>query len=236
MFDPSLYSRLFPNGRDNVTAWVFEEISRRIIERKLPPGERITEESLVSELGASRTPVRVALKQLEELGLINRQRNRTLRVAPLHSDELTELVRLREYIEGLAASEVARRVAIGDADTAELQRVVMEIERAEEAPSSKERIEHIFELGTLFHASLVSLANMPRVERVHGGLLLALARYRLVNAQDKRRLIHRTSEHRRIVEAIESCDPAAAEAEMRAHIREGLRAYTTNHEDEMTHN
>jgi DNA-binding GntR family transcriptional regulator len=214
--------------------WVFEELSRRIVEGDLRPGEKLTEEALVRQLGASRTPLREAINQLEELGLVVRQRNRTLRVAPLHSDELIELVRLREHLEGLAAYEVTLKFAAGDVATAELWTIIRAIEDAEGQVEGPARIDRIFDLGTSFHTGLMELAGMPRVARVYGGLQLALARYRLVNARDTRRLNHRSAEHRRILEAVEAGDPVAAEAEMRSHIREGLRAYTTNPDDGRT--
>ncbi|WGF90476.1 GntR family transcriptional regulator [Marinivivus vitaminiproducens] len=216
---------------ESVSGWAFEELSRRIVVGQLAPGEKITEEALVRDLGVSRTPLREAIKQLEELGLIVRQRNRTLRVAPLQSEELIELVRLREHVEGLVAAEAARKVAAGEIGTDALRAIIRAIEDAETGSEGLAQIDRIFDLGTQFHAKLVTLAAMPRVARIHAGLQLALARYRLVNARDKRRLNHRSAEHRGILEAVESGDPGAAEAAMRLHIREGLRAYTSNPDD-----
>lgn len=212
----------------SVSAWAFAELSRRIVDGVLRPGDRITEESLVRELGVSRTPLREAVKQLEDLGLILRQRNRTLRVAPLQSEELVELVRIREYVEGLAAAELARKVAAGAVGTDDLRDILQAIAEAETRLEGADQIDRIYRLGEVFHARLVELAGLPRVARIHTGLQLALARYRRINARDRRRLTHRSAEHYRIIEAIESGDPAAAEAEMRGHIREALRAYTTN--------
>jgi DNA-binding GntR family transcriptional regulator len=220
-----------PGETLSVSGWAFEELSRRIVQGELAPASKITEEALVRELGVSRTPLREALKQLEELGLIVRLRNRTLRVAPLHSEELFELVRLREHIEGLAAYEVTARVMDGRASTEALREVVNAIADAETRLSGADRIDRIFDLGTLFHSRLVELSGLARVQRIHNGLQLALARYRLVNARDQRRLNHRSEEHRLIVDALEGRDPAAAEAAMRHHIREGLRAYATNQSD-----
>lgn len=231
MPDPNTYIRARGDTKDSMSAWAFEELSRRIVEGDLAPGDRITEEALVRDIGASRTPLREAIKQLEELGLIERQRNRTLRVAPLHSAELTELVRLREHIEGLAAAELARRVAAGEVTTHRLRAAVLSIEEMEAGADGPARTDGIFDRGTEFHAELVELAGMRRVARIHAGLQLALARYRLVNARDQRRLNHRSKEHRAIVDAVESGDPERAEAAMRAHIREGLRAYSTNLDD-----
>lgn len=231
MLDSANYSHPRFAAAESVAAWVFEELSGRIIVGKLAPGEKITEEALVRDLGVSRTPLREAIKQLEELGLIVRQRNRTLRVAPLQTQELIELVRLREHVEGLAATEAARKVAAGEIKTDALWSIIRAIEDAETQFEGLAQIDRIFDLGTAFHARLVELAGMPRVARIHGGLQLALARYRLVNARDKRRLNHRSAEHRSILEAVESGDLGAAETAMRTHIREGLKAYTSNTDD-----
>ncbi|HCO55879.1 MAG TPA: hypothetical protein DIT93_12795 [Pelagibacterium sp.] len=223
-----LYQAVHSGQSQSVSSWAFEELSRRIIDGRLSPGERVTEEALVKEIGASRTPVRDAIKQLEELGLIVRERNRTLRIAPLQSEELLELVSLREHLEGLAAFEVTRLVALGKASTSRLWEIIDQLEDAESKLEGTKRTDRIFELGTVFHATLVASSGMGRVARIHAGLQLALARYRLVNATDGRRLVHRSQEHRQIVEALEAGEPAGAEHAMRQHIREGLKAYTTN--------
>lgn len=222
------YSALNNSQGQSVSSWAFAELSRLIVEQHLSPGAKITEEALVKELGASRTPLREAIKQLEELGLIIRERNRTLRVAPLQSGELIELVRLREHIEGLAAYEVTRRVMLGEIDTQGLWVIIEQLEHDEKRSEGTRRIDRIFELGTHFHATLVAASGMARVMRIHAGLQLALSRYRFVNATDGRRLVPRAHEHREIVEALEGGDPDAAEKAMRQHIREGLKAYTSN--------
>ena len=233
MPDPAPYLAGFGESSPSLSSWVFEELSRRIVEGVLTPGEKVTEEALVKELGASRTPLREAIRQLEELGLIVRQRNRTLRFAPLLTAELMELVRLREHIEGLAAAEAAIGFAEGRVDTRPIWQIIRLIEDAEQNREGVERIDQIFDLGTAFHNAILKASGMKRVMRIHGGLQLALARYRLVNARDQRRLNHRSVEHRRILEAVETGDPDAAEKEMRNHIREALKAYQSNKLAEM---
>lgn len=221
----SLLSRLNSSAPETVSSWAFKEISRRIIVGELAPEMRVTEEWLVKELGASRTPLRDALRQLEELGLIVRQRNRTIRIAPLQTKEVIELVKVREHLEGLVAREVATRVQSGEVTTDHLWKIVREMEDAEKRPANTMVI---LELGVEFHAELHALSGLKKVERILFGVQLGLARYRSVNAADPRRLTERSVEHRLVVEAIESGDADRAEQQMRAHIRHGLKAYATN--------
>ena len=49
---------------------VFEALKDAILTQKLHPGERLLESELADELGVSRTPVREAIRKLEQEGLV----------------------------------------------------------------------------------------------------------------------------------------------------------------------
>ncbi|MEU4014126.1 GntR family transcriptional regulator [Microbacterium sp. NPDC028030] len=73
-----------------------EEVYRRlrdaIVNGELRPGQRIRDYELAEDLGTSKTPVRHALARLAELGLVEMQRNRYTRVAPLDIDHIRDAV------------------------------------------------------------------------------------------------------------------------------------------------
>ena len=66
------------------------------------PGDRLVESELAERLGVSRTPVREALQRLETQSMLTRD-GRSLIVATLDHNQLSELYAVRTELEGLAA-------------------------------------------------------------------------------------------------------------------------------------
>jgi len=73
---------------------VYRRIRDAIVNGELRPGETIRDHELAEDLGTSRTPVRHALARLTEAGLVEMQRNRFTRVAPLKLDRIRDAVAL----------------------------------------------------------------------------------------------------------------------------------------------
>src|SRR5689334_22758949 len=78
---------------------VYESVKRDIMLGDLPPGEPLIELELAAHFGCSQGPVREALLQLQEEGLVIRQGHRGTRVADCTADEAIEMFRLRQSIE-----------------------------------------------------------------------------------------------------------------------------------------
>jgi len=82
-----------------------DELLRRIVTGALPSGARLTEESLCTEFGISRTPVRDALSRLEADGLVERLPARGYQVCLLDAEAVDELFSCRTKIELLILRE-----------------------------------------------------------------------------------------------------------------------------------
>jgi len=92
-------------ARGRVESKARDEIFRLIVERELAPGTRITEVFLAEKLGISRTPVRIALRELIAEGLLKRDRTRGCIIPPLESEDMRHVFALREKLEGMAAAQ-----------------------------------------------------------------------------------------------------------------------------------
>ena len=75
------------------------------------PGDRLVESDLAERFGVSRTPIREALQRLETQSLLARD-GRSLIVASLDHNQLSELYLVRTELEGLAARLAARHAAV----------------------------------------------------------------------------------------------------------------------------
>jgi len=216
--------RLAAIGAETSSAadWAFYELWRRIVRRDLAPGARVTEETLAKELGVSRTPLRDAIRKLEEYRLLSRHRNRTIYVAPMSVAEALELTTIREQLEALVARHAAQRAPECPAEVA---RAVLMVEQMSALEGTDFGAGTLLELGDRFHEQLVAISGMPRLGAMLTSLRFSVERYRyLLNETDDRsRTI--AGEHRRVIDAIAAGDADRAEAEMRAHIAKARELY-----------
>jgi len=81
---------------------IYETLKTWIVEGVLDPEEQLRDVDLAERFGTSRTPVREALRQLEDERLVETARNRWTRVAPLDLDEPVRIVPILAVLEGLA--------------------------------------------------------------------------------------------------------------------------------------
>ncbi|MEA2687933.1 MAG: hypothetical protein QOD51_540, partial [Candidatus Eremiobacteraeota bacterium] len=82
---------------------IHDRLRAAIISGELSPGTPVIEAELATRLGASRTPVREALRRLEAEGLLEPRGLRGSVVRELKSDEVECVFEIREALESLAA-------------------------------------------------------------------------------------------------------------------------------------
>ena len=82
---------------------VFNTLRQAILKGELKPGERLMEIALAERLGVSRTPIREAMRKLEQEGLVQYERNVGCSVAQVSSQDVYEICLLRATLEILAA-------------------------------------------------------------------------------------------------------------------------------------
>ena len=87
--------------RDDIQ--IVQALEEDIIFGRLPPGTRLTEDSLLSRFDVTRHSVRQALVQLEQIGIVQRERNKGATVCSLTPDEVRQLYDVRELLQRQAA-------------------------------------------------------------------------------------------------------------------------------------
>jgi DNA-binding GntR family transcriptional regulator len=196
---------------------VHERVRGALLSGEIAPGERFTESQLAEGLGTSRAPIREALRQLEQEGLIVPTGQRGYALRPVEAHDVHELGLLRCALERLAAELVVERA--DDAGIAELKAVVTQMYAAESetAPQAK-----LTELDATFHELLCRLAQHEPLLRVWSSMRdqLTLA-MRTVNLAWSPGPGYAAS-HERVVQALETRDVATAQRAIEEHIRSGL--------------
>ncbi len=92
---------------ETLTARIARTLADRIIQGQLAPGEKLRQDHIAAEFGASHVPVREALLRLEAQGLAVSEPRRGMRVTSFSIDELREVAEMRSALESLALRHAA---------------------------------------------------------------------------------------------------------------------------------
>ena len=196
-----------------LSARIADEIRSAVLSGEMRPGMRIRQELLAAKYGASRIPVREALKQLENEGLVVLAPNRGAWIADVNSEESIEVYKIREVVEPLAITESVPNLS--DADIASLDETVRELERVT-------TLEGYIQLDREFHLRTYSRARMPQ-------LLAMIERYWNSTQHFRREFVSETlardglpfsdPQHLLLMDAIRGRDAQGASSMVHLHIR-----------------
>jgi DNA-binding GntR family transcriptional regulator len=101
--------------RTSLTILVTDAIKEAIVDRRLVPGDRVTESSLAEQLQVSKTPVREALLRLQSMGLVEPDGGRGGRIVAPSAETIRSAYEVREALEAQAARLAAERASDGAA-------------------------------------------------------------------------------------------------------------------------
>ena len=173
------------------------------------PGDRLVESELAERFGVSRTPIREALQRLETQSLLTRD-GRSLIVASLDHNQLSELYVVRAELEGLAARLAARHA------TAEEARVLRDMVEADQAllgnPKGLARANRRFHKQ--IHLASHNRYLVQQLDLVHRSMALMATTSLAAEGRGEVAL----AEHAAIVTAIENRDEMGAYQALKDHI------------------
>lgn len=216
MYDPARVTH-----RLSTKDLVYSDIKRKIVEGRLKPGQGINEKELAEESEVSRTPVREAVQKLELEELIVRLPNGRLKVAPLSVKEAQEVFKVRELLEGLVAREAAMRATDEDIEVlTQMAEQFVRVSGPRNSPSD-EVVLH----GNQFHSYVGEISQNRTAMKMLQQLGGHMYRYRRLGpSMDGERSRQAAEEHEELFRAIAERDPERAEAVMREHINNSLKA------------
>ena len=191
---------------------ISDEIRRAVISGDLEPGSRVRQEELAAQFGASRIPVREALRRLESEGLVTLVPNSGAWIAKVDVAECIEIYKIRERLEALAIAESVPRLTDGDLHA--LHKLTSAVEGAAE-------VETFLRLDRELHLLSYSRAEMPRlldmIERFWNTTQHYRRAYFKLIKRSGQWVIH--AEHRLMMEAIRRRDAEEAGRIVQGHIR-----------------
>jgi DNA-binding GntR family transcriptional regulator len=200
-----------PIAKQNTQAnLAYQELKKRILMGFFGASGRLREIEVAELLNMGRTPVREALKRLEDEGLVTHEPRRGLVVTSLDQQSVTELYAMRELLEGGAARFAAKHASEAEIDN--MAHILREGSQGDDPVAA----------NLAFHQSIYGAAHNKFLIRALRSLtdstyLLGRSTLETPGRPDA---AHR--EHMAIYEAIRDGDPLRAEQVAREHIRNAL--------------
>ena len=204
---------------------IFEQLERDILTGKYTRGEVLNEQKLTAELGVSRTPVREAMRRLEQEHII-RDNGRNIEIVGISREDMLDMYEIRIQLEGIAAAKAA--VNITEEQLKEMEEI-LELQRfyIEKKGKPGEFADDIKDLDSRFHSliyrSCGSMAYCDTLLPMHR----KMTKFRKASVSKKSRAQHSYEEHVAIFEALRAREPELARSRTVQHIinaRDSIKA------------
>lgn len=204
---------------------VLDGLRTGILGGEILPGTRLLEVPLATQLGVSRGPIREALRQLEQEGLVEFFPHRGAVVVGVADDEIETIYGIRALLEASAFGRASRIVT--DDDLAGLSETVERMIAASEEGD----VDTVTELDLRFHGRVVELSGFQYLRSLWASIdgLVRLRTYRSAarvgideSAGARDWLIGPSVEHRLLVDALRARKPSVAARAARRHIKDAL--------------
>jgi len=191
---------------------VFEHLEKDILSGNYQRGDILTETKLSQELGVSRTPIREALRRLEQEHIIE-ESGKGCVVIGISDKDLEDIYEIRTALECLASAKAAKN------RTEEQLGKLKEALELQEFYLSKRDAEQIKKMDNRFHNTVYALSGSTVFCDTLIPLHKKIQKYRRASVENRSRAVASVEEHRRIYEAIAAGDVEAAKKHTTEHIK-----------------
>jgi DNA-binding GntR family transcriptional regulator len=206
----------YPLNSSSAVQQLYNNLRLAIIQGDIAVGSKINELDLCRQYRVSRSTIRETIGRLESAYLVVKKPNAGARVVELSIEELLEIYRVREALEGMACRLAAENMT--DDDITQLDNLLLQHMQNNELQEGRAYYQKEGDLD--FHYRLVQGSqNSKLIHLLCDELYGKVRMYRYQFGMQGPRAIDAYSEHRQIVQAIVDRDGEMAELLMRRHIR-----------------
>ncbi len=186
--------------------WILNGLRHDILEGRYPPGTRLVTRQIAEDYGTSEIPVREALNQLQQEGLIRTEPHVGAVTSPLSAADLRELFEVRMALEGLAVRLATPRLT--DADLAEAREINRSLHGAVERGDA---VGELNRFNRAFHERIYAGCNNERLLEILKNLWDHSGRYPPPLTGNDPSTWASIQEHEAILDALSARDAALAE-------------------------
>lgn len=195
---------------------VFDHLENDILSGKYQRGEILTESKLSAELGVSRTPIREALRRLEQEHIIEESGKGSV-VIGINEKDLEDIFMIRKSLECQVAALAAKN------RTEEQLKQLREALEFQEFYLNKKDPDQIKLMDSRFHETLYKLSGSTAFYDTLVPLHKKIQKYRRASVTNSSRAEASVAEHRKIYEAIESQNTALAAKYASEHVENAYK-------------
>ncbi len=203
---------------------VFQQLKNSILAGEIENGAELREIALAKKLGVSRTPVREALRQLEQEGLVDIYPNRGAYVKGITYKDVEDIFRIRARLEGLCAEMAVSSITQEQLD--KLDEIILLSRFYEE----KKDMEHLLKMDSQFHEVLFESCGSKMLEHQLKDYHQYVQKARLRSLKRQERAKKSTHEHEAILMAIKEKDAKKADELATRHILNAIENIRLEHE------
>ncbi|MGI6036208.1 MAG: GntR family transcriptional regulator [Limnochordia bacterium] len=196
----------------SVTQKAYERLLEAIMSLTLPPGQLVSENNLAEQLMVSRTPVREALKRLEQEGLVQTTPQKGTEVLKLSAVQLIEAAELRRILELWAAGAGADKL-----DGTDIERMWMAQQTVRDAFMAQDYV-RLLEWDASFHEIFLQAAGNSKVVQTVNLMNFQIWRFRLLWLKTGKGTERMLIEHEDLVRALEKRDLSRLALILQKHI------------------
>jgi DNA-binding GntR family transcriptional regulator len=191
---------------------VFNTLREAILKGDLQPGERLMELQLAAKLGVSRTPIREAIRMLEQEGLAVTMPRKGAEVAKMTLKDMEDVLEIREALDELAVQLAC--VKISEEQLARL----IGVKELFESSTRTGDVKMIAEADVRFHDVIYEATDNPKLVTMLNNLREQVYRYRVEYIKNPENYPTLIAEHESIVEGLKQRDKTAATLAMHEHV------------------
>lgn len=191
---------------------VFNTLREAILKGELKPGERLMELQLAAKLGVSRTPIREAIRMLEQEGLAVTYPRRGAEVAKMTEKDMEDVLKIRKALDELAVQLACDKIT--DEQLQELHQTVREFEES----TRLKNVKKVAQADVNFHDVIYKAADNPKLVTLLNNLREQMYRYRVEYLKDERTYPVLIAEHKEIYEGLSRRDVEFVVAAMGRHV------------------
>ncbi|MCK5768523.1 MAG: GntR family transcriptional regulator [Candidatus Atribacteria bacterium] len=198
---------------------VYSVLSNAIFKGKLQPEERLVESKLAKAMKVSRTPVREAIIELQQKGLVVPSPPKGVKVAPLPTmKDLSEFYDIRGVLRGLAVRKAVKNITVKEIQYLEENIKKMETLLLENS------IRRVSQLNIEFHSLIEKCSKSRELILLLDDLYKKSREHFAVIISKKERQIEAVKEHKKIVKALKEKNSELAEELMKHHAENAKKA------------
>ena len=200
---------------------VFNTLREAILKGDLKPGERLMELQLASKLGVSRTPIREAIRMLEQEGLAVTTPRKGAEVSKMTLKDMEDVLEIRDALDELAVRIACQKIS--DEQLKQLEDMKELFEKSTQTGNVKK----IAEADVTFHDVIYEATGNPKLVTLLNNLREQVYRYRVEYIKDPKNYPTLIAEHEAILESLKNRDVKNAVEAMHVHVANQAEAVKT---------